>query len=166
MRLIRRSGRNCKPEFCVEVREGLCRDLPTWMFDASLCAAMVRGRPQICPTALKEIRGILDGLQSDSTGSWKCLQKEGTFDDITGQNRSDATSTSAGDSEGISTSARTNTPGRQSKHWGQKQSSQTEQRRSRMNPKITPEHLGRGAVVYVRQSTLGQVVENTESQRR
>jgi DNA invertase Pin-like site-specific DNA recombinase len=35
-----------------------------------------------------------------------------------------------------------------------------------MNPKITPEHLGRGAVVYVRQSTLGQVVENTESQRR
>jgi DNA invertase Pin-like site-specific DNA recombinase len=35
-----------------------------------------------------------------------------------------------------------------------------------MNPKITPEHLGRGAVVYVRQSTLGQVVEHTESQRR
>jgi DNA invertase Pin-like site-specific DNA recombinase len=35
-----------------------------------------------------------------------------------------------------------------------------------MNPKITPEHLGRGAVVYVRQSTLGQVAENTESQRR
>ena len=35
-----------------------------------------------------------------------------------------------------------------------------------MNPKITPEHLARGAVVYVRQSTLGQVVEHTESQRR
>ena len=35
-----------------------------------------------------------------------------------------------------------------------------------MNPKITPEHLGRGAVVYIRQSTLGQVIENTESQRR
>jgi DNA invertase Pin-like site-specific DNA recombinase len=35
-----------------------------------------------------------------------------------------------------------------------------------MNVKITPEHLGRGAVVYIRQSTLGQVVENTESQRR
>jgi DNA invertase Pin-like site-specific DNA recombinase len=35
-----------------------------------------------------------------------------------------------------------------------------------MNAKITPEHLGRGAVVYVRLSTLGQVVENTESQRR
>ena len=28
-----------------------------------------------------------------------------------------------------------------------------------MNPKITPEHLGRGAVVYVRQSTMGQVAE-------
>jgi DNA invertase Pin-like site-specific DNA recombinase len=35
-----------------------------------------------------------------------------------------------------------------------------------MNPKITPEHLDRGAVVYVRQSTMGQVAENTESQRR
>lgn len=35
-----------------------------------------------------------------------------------------------------------------------------------MLQKITPEHLGRGAVVYVRQSTMGQVVENTESQRR
>lgn len=35
-----------------------------------------------------------------------------------------------------------------------------------MNPKITPEHLRRGAAVYVRQSTMGQVVEHTESQRR
>ena len=35
-----------------------------------------------------------------------------------------------------------------------------------MSPKITSDHLGRGAVVYVRQSTMGQVVEHTESQRR
>lgn len=35
-----------------------------------------------------------------------------------------------------------------------------------MNPKITPEHLARGAVVYVRQSSIGQVLEHTESQRR
>ena len=35
-----------------------------------------------------------------------------------------------------------------------------------MSQKITPDHIGRGAVVYVRQSTMGQVVENTESQRR
>jgi DNA invertase Pin-like site-specific DNA recombinase len=35
-----------------------------------------------------------------------------------------------------------------------------------MNPKITPDHLGRGAVVYVRQSTFGQVTEHTESKRR
>src|SRR6202158_204313 len=38
--------------------------------------------------------------------------------------------------------------------------------RSVMHPKITPEHLGRGAVVYVRQSTMGQVAEHTESRRR
>ncbi len=35
-----------------------------------------------------------------------------------------------------------------------------------MNPKITPEHLKRDAIVYVRQSTMGQVLEHTESQRR
>jgi DNA invertase Pin-like site-specific DNA recombinase len=35
-----------------------------------------------------------------------------------------------------------------------------------MHPKITSDHLARGAVVYIRQSTLGQVAEHTESQRR
>src|SRR6201988_2729709 len=35
-----------------------------------------------------------------------------------------------------------------------------------MHTKITPDRLGRSAVVYVRQSTMGQVAEHTESQRR
>ena len=35
-----------------------------------------------------------------------------------------------------------------------------------MSLKITPDHLGRAAVVYIRQSTLSQVVGNLESQRR
>ena len=35
-----------------------------------------------------------------------------------------------------------------------------------MSSKITSEHLRRGAVVYIRQSTPVQVLENTESQRR
>jgi hypothetical protein len=35
-----------------------------------------------------------------------------------------------------------------------------------MNPKITPDHLGRAAIVYVRQSTMAQVTGNLESQRR
>jgi DNA invertase Pin-like site-specific DNA recombinase len=35
-----------------------------------------------------------------------------------------------------------------------------------MSPKIKPEHLARTAVVYVRQSSIGQVEHNTESQRR
>ena len=35
-----------------------------------------------------------------------------------------------------------------------------------MPPKITSDHLGRGAVAYIRQSTPGQVAEHTESQRR
>ena len=35
-----------------------------------------------------------------------------------------------------------------------------------MSSKITAEHLARSAVVYVRQSTMTQVLGNTESQRR
>ena len=35
-----------------------------------------------------------------------------------------------------------------------------------MSSKITSEHLCRAAAVYIRQSTLTQVLENTESQRR
>lgn len=35
-----------------------------------------------------------------------------------------------------------------------------------MNPKITPDHLARSAVVYVRRSTMSQVTGNLESQRR
>ena len=35
-----------------------------------------------------------------------------------------------------------------------------------MSIKITPDHLSRAAVVYVRQSTMSQVMENLESQRR
>src|SRR3989449_2177907 len=35
-----------------------------------------------------------------------------------------------------------------------------------MNPKLTPDHLRRCAVVYVRQSSIGQVLHNRESQLR
>src|SRR5277367_3551185 len=35
-----------------------------------------------------------------------------------------------------------------------------------MSSKITPDHLGRTAVVYIRQSTMTQVMGNLESQRR
>ena len=34
------------------------------------------------------------------------------------------------------------------------------------HPKITPSHLARTAVIYIRQSTLAQVERNTESTRR
>jgi len=35
-----------------------------------------------------------------------------------------------------------------------------------MNPKISPDHLKRRAIVYIRQSSPGQLVHNQESQRR
>ncbi|WP_086935370.1 hypothetical protein [Azospirillum sp. B510] len=35
-----------------------------------------------------------------------------------------------------------------------------------MSTKITVDHLGRGAAIYVRQSTPGQLINHTESRRR
>jgi len=35
-----------------------------------------------------------------------------------------------------------------------------------MNPKLSNEHLRRRAIVYIRQSSVGQVLHNQESQRR
>jgi hypothetical protein len=35
-----------------------------------------------------------------------------------------------------------------------------------MNPKISADHLKRRAIVYIRQSSPGQVIHNQESQRR
>lgn len=35
-----------------------------------------------------------------------------------------------------------------------------------MNPKLSPDHLKRRAIVYIRQSSPGQVIHNQESQRR
>ena len=35
-----------------------------------------------------------------------------------------------------------------------------------MNPKISADHLKRRAIVYIRQSSPGQVIHNEESQRR
>ncbi|MDW7557517.1 MULTISPECIES: recombinase family protein [Azospirillum] len=35
-----------------------------------------------------------------------------------------------------------------------------------MSPKITADHLGRGAAIYVRQSTPGQLINHTESRQR
>ena len=38
--------------------------------------------------------------------------------------------------------------------------------KGRMNPKISADHLKRRAIVYIRQSSPGQVIHNQESQRR
>ena len=46
------------------------------------------------------------------------------------------------------------------------QSESAAQEGSGMNPKITTDHLNRRAIVYIRQSSPGQVIHNQESQRR
>jgi hypothetical protein len=58
------------------------------MFDASLCASMVVGPPQVSLAGLEELRAILDSRAGGSIGSWKCLQKEGPIHEPTDEKRS------------------------------------------------------------------------------
>ena len=156
--------------FALRCVRGLCRDLPTWMFDALLCVGiLVRGRPQLCLSAPRKISVVFwmvsqSPIQPDHGSAYRRRARSMThhWSESLGRNFNfrwrqrgcipnplEHTRRDAVEALGDSAS---------SKHWGQKESQpQTEQRRSRMNPKITPEHLGRGVVVYVRQSTLGQV---------
>jgi hypothetical protein len=63
------------------------------MFDASLCASMVVGPPQVSMMALKELRAILDTRSKGSSGSWKCLEEEGTSNEPTHEKGAHATAT-------------------------------------------------------------------------
>jgi hypothetical protein len=49
---------------------------------------------------------------------------------------------------------------------GRRRRTRRQGREAVMSPKITSDHLARAAIVYVRQSTMAQVVGNLESQRR
>jgi hypothetical protein len=100
----------------VDIHEGLCRELPDWMFDASLCRAMVLGRPQVCLEALKELRVILLNSRFDSAGSWNCLKKEGWSDETTGQSGSETTTATARNRESAPSSGRASASGTNRSH--------------------------------------------------
>ncbi len=96
LRFIWKSGRFQEPQFCVEVREGLCRDLPAWMFDLSLYAGMIVGAPQWNLAVLQKLRTILDARNRCSAGSWKRPQKESISDEPNNEGRTQLHSGIAG----------------------------------------------------------------------
>ena len=83
--LIRRTGRLGSEVAHVEVRRGLCRELPAWMLDASMCAAMSLGAPQVSIEALNELRSVLTGRVAapSAVGPLNSLEEEGRSDEAT-----------------------------------------------------------------------------------
>ena len=81
--LIRRTGRLGSEVAHVEVRRGLCRELPAWMLDASMCAAMSLGAPQVSIEALNELRSVLTGRAAapSAVGPLNSLEEEDRSDE-------------------------------------------------------------------------------------
>ena len=112
------------------------------MTDQAACAGMSLGPAQVSVAALNELRAVLTEHSTPPSLLESSEEKR--------QENSDETIAK---------------DGKRPVHPGA--SARTKAKRSKaMNPKITPEHLRRGAIVYVRQSSIGQVVEHTESKRR
>src|SRR2546429_10019561 len=59
-RVYGRQGRAGRQILYIEVRLGLSREIPAWMCDAAVCAAITLGSPRIAIDALTELRAVLD----------------------------------------------------------------------------------------------------------
>lgn len=109
------------------------------MFDSAVCSAMSLGVPQLPLSALIELRELIKGVDRIETGDGR------SQDDAESKHQKPPTGCADG-------------------QYAQGTTGRCEE--GAMSPKITPEHLARVAVIYVRQSTMHQVLEHTESQRR
>ncbi|MGA3402117.1 MAG: recombinase family protein [Acetobacteraceae bacterium] len=171
LRLYQRTRRDGREILYLEVRAGVSREVPAWMCDAAACAAISVGPPEIGIDALNELRAVLTAHLPDSAR--RRTSNHSPEEEVPGgeptthatpptaRSQGDRTADDAcsgGVGAGIGRSAA------RSVRRGRRDDAQQKERA--MSPKITPDHLGRGAVVYVRQSTMGQVAEHTESQRR
>ena len=68
-RVVQRSGRGGEEILYLEARVGISREVPGWMCDASACAALSVGKPQIGVEALNELRAVLTAYVEDSNAS-------------------------------------------------------------------------------------------------
>src|SRR5205823_6579620 len=60
IRVYGRQGRAGRQILYIEVRPGLSREIPAWMCDAAVCAAISVGSARIAIDALTELRVVLD----------------------------------------------------------------------------------------------------------
>lgn len=85
LQVVRRKGRGATEVIHVEVRNGLSRELPGWMFDKARCAVMSAGSPEVTVGALMELRDVLahETAPSPDGGSSSSLtrEQEGTPDE-------------------------------------------------------------------------------------
>jgi len=81
---MRRTGRRGSEVVHVEIRPRVWRALPAWMTDASVCAAMSLGPPQLSIAALNELRAVLsDGSTLPSVGESSDKTKKEKSDETT-----------------------------------------------------------------------------------
>src|SRR5207248_2460728 len=82
LRVRQRLGRRGEQIVHLEVRSDVSWEIPVWMCDASICAAMSIGSPQISIEALNELRSTLTNHLSDH-GSSDSSKGEESRDDRT-----------------------------------------------------------------------------------
>src|SRR5207248_1343157 len=65
VRVYGRQGRAGRQIVYIEVQPGLSREIPAWMCDAAVCAAITSGSPRIAIDALTELRAVLDARSAE-----------------------------------------------------------------------------------------------------
>jgi len=81
---MRRIGWGANETVHVEIRVGVWRELPAWMTEASTCAAMSLGPPQLSVAALTELRAVLSGGSTQpSVGGSSDTSQTGKSDETT-----------------------------------------------------------------------------------
>jgi IS66 Orf2 like protein len=161
-------------------RPDLCRELPNWMFDQGYCAGMTLGPPEISieglngstslPSPSPCSTGIETGVHNPALRSRRrsAVRNNGTR--VRGQlvlelQRHDQLISQRGQQRSRRGWSRL-WPISCSRRWEWNSQQKRRPGEAPMSGKITPDHLDRAAVGYVRQSTMAQVIGNLESQRR
>jgi hypothetical protein len=90
VRLVARTARDGFDVVHLETRNGLSRELPAWMCDEALCAALSRGAAQVTVEAFLELRGVLSAVDPRAELSSKSSAKEGATNDAESERKSAA----------------------------------------------------------------------------
>ena len=85
VRVYGRQGRAGRQILYIEVRPGLSREIPAWMCDAAVCAAISVGSARLAIDALTELRVVLDTRSARPPGG-------GSLNSSTAMESSDETS--------------------------------------------------------------------------